>query len=238
MHIENGDPVWIELKTPDVAGAQDFYGEFFGWRFERFSTDRIMAFAGEHPVATLVERPVDEAQWRVFLKVESISDATTQAASSRGHILLSPTSLDDGRSRFAFVEDPAGGVVGLMETGEFPGFVIGTDHGQPTWFEVGVRDFRAALRFYHDVVGWRYHYVDEAGIMSTQLDEDTRFATNGPAGEATAGIVAEEDSAWRVFVAVDKLPTGMADPVDGHLGRQVQIRDPQGGRLIVLEAGD
>lgn len=249
MLIEDGDPVWLELSTPDVAAAGDFYTRLFGWDVRPLDDGRLLASAAGHPVASLVQHEVEEAQWRVFLKVPSISVAATAVATARGHILLSPTLLDDRGNRFALIEDPAGTVLGLMETENFDGFTIGTEHGQPTWFEVTGSDFRRLLNFYHQVLGWRYHYVDYRGIMTTVLNENTVFAANGPAGQATVGVVEldrSQEAGWRVYMAVDKLDGAAATAEaagaqvdgragDGQLGRQLAVRDPQGARIILLE---
>lgn len=46
-----GKIVWFELPVADVERAKAFYGEMFGWRFERFSEFETLevlhpAFAG------------------------------------------------------------------------------------------------------------------------------------------------------------------------------------------------
>lgn len=253
MLIEDGDPVWLELTTPDLSASQDFYSRLFGWSFEESGPDRVTALVDGRPVGGLVAKDVPEAQWQVYIQVSDIADTATTAVAARGHILVNPSRAaesDIHDRRVALLEDPAGAVIGIMEHTDFPGLALGTEHGLPTWFEVAGRDLRVLLGFYHLVFGWRYHYVDEDGIMSTVFEEDVEFASNGPAGHATAGVVAgadDADTGWRAYVAVERLGEAVAmaesaggrvdmEFIDGHLGRHLTVVDPHGAAITLLEA--
>lgn len=256
MEMENGDPVWLQFNTPDAAEAEEFYSRVFGWRFAKKDNGVVVAFAANGlPVASVAQIDGVDAQWRVYFQVPAVADAARAVASSRGRILLSPCTVE-GLGHLSVIEDPTGAVFALAEAPEFEGFAIGTGHGQPAWFEVVSNDFQLSLAFYRAVVGWKYHFVDDDGIMSLDFDEDHHLATNGPAADASAGIVdgrgmlADGDLPhWRTHFAVSDIDAAV-DAVRAAggvltggierrpLGTQVTVTDPQGGRFVLLDADD
>lgn len=254
MEIENGDPVWLELNTPDVDAAMDFYHRVFGWRFQQRSTGNFVGYAAnELPVASFTQIEDADVDWRVYFQVPDVPETTAAVAVSRGRILRSPARVE-GLGHLAVIEDPTGAVFALSEASEISGFVLGTGHGQPAWFEVVSNCFQISLSFYHDVLGWNYHFVDDDGIMTLEQSEDDYFATNGPTASASAGVVDgmrelidDELPHWRSYFAVNDIDEAVAavseaggttrgEVTRGILGRQVSVTDPQGGRFVLLEA--
>ena len=58
-----GAPCWIDLSTPDVDRANDFYGTVFGWTFESAGPEYggyVNASKAGHPVAGLM---YNDPQW-------------------------------------------------------------------------------------------------------------------------------------------------------------------------------
>src|ERR1700687_2526284 len=56
-----GKVIWVDLVTPDIAGAKRFYGELFGWSFHDIHTadsDYSVALLEGRPVGGLYQRPV------------------------------------------------------------------------------------------------------------------------------------------------------------------------------------
>src|SRR5664279_1327241 len=75
-----GKFVWIDLVTPDVAGAQKFYGALFGWSFAEMGTDRgpyTLAYQDGMPVAGIAARqPVPGqkrlSRWIAYMSVADV----------------------------------------------------------------------------------------------------------------------------------------------------------------------
>lgn len=253
MDIENGDPVWLEINTPDVEAAKDFYSRVLGWHFRQRSTGNFVGYAvNELPVASFTQIEDADVDWRVYFRVADVPEATAAVAVSRGRILRSPARVE-GLGHLAVIEDPTGAVFALSEASEISGFALGTEHGQPAWFEVVSNCFQISLSFYHDVLGWNYHFVDDDGIMTLEQSEDDYFATNGPTASASAGVVDgvrelidDELPHWRSYFAVDDIEDAVSSvreaggTIRGEisraiLGRQVSVTDPQGGKFVLLE---
>ena len=56
-----GKVIWVDLVTPDLAGAKRFYSGLFGWTFRDIhvgKTDYAVALLDGRPVGGLFQRPV------------------------------------------------------------------------------------------------------------------------------------------------------------------------------------
>ena len=256
MRINHGDPAWLELATHDLEEAAAFYGEVFGWRLERdLASGGVTASVDGQPVARV--RPAlegDPARWTVWLKVDDVAQATSEAVGARGNV-VSPPMRYEGLGWQAVVEDPAGAEVALWEAGR-EDWALGSDHGRPCWFDVLSTGFDEARSFYGAVGGWRYHYTLDDGTLDTSepLQGGYRHAVNGGRGEATAGILdarevggADEGSRWLMYLAVGDVDGVCAavtaaggEVVEGPrtmpFGRMAEIRDPHGAEFRVLRS--
>jgi len=83
--IEPGRFVWRDLMTKDVSVAERFYGELFGWRFEKTKRgDRpyVIARSGNVPVAGIVDvsnLPDAGPQWLCFMAVADVDKTVALA---------------------------------------------------------------------------------------------------------------------------------------------------------------
>lgn len=254
MSYQHGDPIWMELSTPDPAAAQQFYGAVFGWAFSEPdpATGYVFASVEGHQVAGLVDSGQEDAQWRVYLQVDDIAAAVSHVVHAGGRILAAPFKEGSWGTQ-AIIASPAGAVFALWQPEEFKGFALGHSHGLPAWFELVSSNFRTSLAFFADLVGWEYHFVDDDGIMATSPTPGARFAANGPSGHATAGVVdgtyeevGEHVSHFRTYVAVADVEraravvnenggAGDAEERANPMGRAVDIVDPHGAALTLLE---
>jgi uncharacterized protein len=156
--IEPGSFVWHDLLTKDVAGAQRFYEELFGWRFEhtqRGGRPYVIARAGATPVAGLVDvSGIADAgtQWLCFMAVANVDTAVGLFQSGGGKVLVQPRDLPLARA--AVVADPQGAPLGVAQLRKDTVVPI-----QPTathffWQEYLARDATQAIDFYKRVAGY------------------------------------------------------------------------------------
>jgi predicted enzyme related to lactoylglutathione lyase len=111
QHIVNGLG-HFEVKGPDAAALQAFYGAVFGW-----------GFAPKGPGYTLVRTPdgavdgaiveAEAAELAIGIVVADIDAAVTAAASGGGSVAM--PVIDNGWVRKATVVDPAGNQVTLIQ---------------------------------------------------------------------------------------------------------------------------
>lgn len=254
MTFQHGDPIWMELSTPDLAATRQFYSAVFGWAFSGPDpeTGQVEALVDGRPVAGLTESSQGVAEWRVYLQAEDVARTIGNVVRCGGRILLAPLRQGD-RGTQVVVESPAGAMFSLYQPQEFTGFALGRSRGYPVWFELLSSNFLASLAFFRDLLGWQYHFVGEDGIMSTIRGPESRFATNGPSGQATAGVVdgfyecvGDYTSHFRSYIAVDSLEEALAAAcgLGGYasgrershaLGRAVEVTDPFGAEVTFLQ---
>ncbi|MFJ8042756.1 VOC family protein [Kitasatospora sp. NPDC096147] len=113
-----GTLCWVELHTPDPAGAQGFYGTLFDWRYERVDVPGMTytvvstadgadqqraSFGGIAPT----EPGHDHAAWLPYFEVTD-PDATIDRTVAHGGAVLLPGMDAPGIGRMAWLTDPAG----------------------------------------------------------------------------------------------------------------------------------
>jgi len=170
-----GKVILVELVTPDLAAAKQFYAGLFGWTYRDMPTDGTLyaeASLDGRPVAGLVQRQIPAGEhrqpaWLTFIAAHDV-DATTQLAVQHGaKVLFEPHSLPD-RGREAVLADPQG----RSSRSSLPAVVIrptcwahpekiakalrcasdmGPDYGQCRWRQAG-RPPGGASRCFHETV--------------------------------------------------------------------------------------
>lgn len=121
---EPGSLTWSEAASPDPSGAQAFYGEVFGFRFEAFEgADDYWTFAtGDRPLGGLGGvYPGGSAAWSTCFAVGSVDDAVTITQERGGKVIMPAEDMSFGR--FAVVADPWGATFSVMQAapGQAPG---------------------------------------------------------------------------------------------------------------------
>ncbi|WP_018296781.1 VOC family protein [Corynebacterium lubricantis] len=261
-----GKPVWIDLSTHDIEGAQHFYGELFGWSFE----DQGEEFGHYHMVkhgesliggamSSLIgpegplDEPVNPTIWSVYLGTDDVAAASQRVTESGGTVVVDPMQIGELGS-MAVAVDPAGAMIGLWESDTVEGASTMSEPGLPCWFEVMSSDFDAAKPFYETVFGWEPNFTLEDGSESREAPESGfRYATNFSRDRVSAGLcdAAEfvQESYWRVYVLVDDVDKAakqvaelggsvLDGPQDSPFGRLYTISDPQGAQLQILSGGN
>ncbi|WP_433699351.1 VOC family protein [Nocardiopsis sp. CA-288880] len=118
-----GTLCWVELWTPDVDGARDFYAELFKWSYTGFS---LPGEAGTYTIVTPAGQgrgrahggimPVDPAQlaatggaadWHPVFAVENCDAAVERVRSAGGRVYMGPESTP-GVGRLALCADVFG----------------------------------------------------------------------------------------------------------------------------------
>lgn len=111
--------VWNELQTKDVAAAQSFYVDVFGWTTQLDEKSNYVMFAQDGRVqAGLME--IAESwgdvppNWAVYFLVSDLADTVNKAQALGGSVMVPPTPAGDMGS-FAVIGDPQGGAFTVMQ---------------------------------------------------------------------------------------------------------------------------
>lgn len=250
MTTKLGTPVWIDFGSDDFDASKAFYQALFGWEFEDSGPD-MNHYNMIYKDGDLVGGAMDVAgmtcptgdpipsYWDVYLAVDDIEATIRKAEEHGAHVIVPLTDAGDA-GRHAVLLDPTNASVGLWQAGELEGYAFSGKPGTPVWFELMTQDFEASREFYGKV-------FDFSPVrMVEPMDENFRYATNGPADQASSGmwdakgfVPEEHGSFWRVYLCTKDCDAAMAKvkelggsvldgPVDSPFGRLATVQDPAG----------
>ena|SRR5690242_11980845 len=111
--------VHVELNTPDVSKAKNFYGKLFDWKFE----DVPMGPSGVYTMikvgegtggGMLTPPPGGPNMWLAYVQVPDI-EASTKKAQSLGASVLKDVTEVPGAGWLSILSDPAGAIFALWK---------------------------------------------------------------------------------------------------------------------------
>lgn len=238
-----GAPCWVDLTTSDVERAQDFYGTVFGWTFESAGPEYgsyVNAAKDGHRVAGLMaNNPEGNAadNWATYFHTADI------------HATMSTVIAAGGSECRAVMEVPAKGYMGLAvdpsnasfclwQPLEHRGFEILGEAGSPVWHQLTTRDYRAAVDFYREVLGWQTEQIsdtDEFRYTTAWFGDQQLLGVMDGASCLPEGV----PSNWKIFFGaedVDKSLRVIGDnggavlraAEDTPYGRLAAAADPTG----------
>jgi predicted enzyme related to lactoylglutathione lyase len=153
-----GEPIWIDLGTPDLDASIAFYGSLFGWTAEKggeefggytnFSKDGRKV-AGLMPLMGPDQPPV----WSSYVCTDD-ADKTTALITDNGGTVHAPPMDVGTLGRMAVFSDPAGAFFGIWQPGDHLGAETVLEEGTFAWTELSTRDQAKATPFYEAVFGW------------------------------------------------------------------------------------
>ena len=242
----NGKIVWHDLLTNTPEQSRRFYGEMFGWEFEKPGT--VLGFGGDDTYmlirheGRLVGGMLDTnafregeniSQWITTVSVDDI-DAAVQRVSAQGGRTETPPTSVGSRGRIAIAEDSTGALFAMIETSEGdPGDRV-PGHNEWLWDEVWTDDVEQATSFYQAVLGFDYtdHDIDDS-------DRNYRVLTMGET--ARAGVLAmpfeDVQSVWVNYIRVEDpvALTARAQELGGRV--LVDAQERAIGGIVALVAG-
>jgi uncharacterized protein len=203
-----GEFVWHDLVTPDSAPCRTFYSALFGWTFEEGEgVDpgyTIIKHEGR-PIGGIVRRqpPAGEApvaQWLAYVLVADVDKAVEGFRAAGGRVYRGPLNAKKDL-RVAVVADAQGAPLGLASRGPRVEEERPPGLNRWLWMEYVARDPEPALKFYSEVVGYRYEIHEQRENFTYYL-----LTTDRPRAGLFRSLWERETSAWLPYVRV-------ADPV-------------------------
>jgi predicted enzyme related to lactoylglutathione lyase len=244
-----GMPSWVDLGSPDIDGAADFYRGLFGWEatepgpVEETGGYRMFEYKGR-PVAGLGPQVnPGPPYWATYVTVADADDAVARVKQAGGTVFLEPMDvLDVGR--MAVFADPTGAVIAIWQPRAHPGAGLVNEPNTMCWNELSTRDVPGATAFYEQVFGWTA--VPQGPYNEWQLDG----TTVGGMMQTPDMVPAEVPAHWLVYFAVEDTDAAVArgqelggsvivPPMDIQPGRFATLTDPTGAMfaVITLKAG-
>ena len=239
-----GRIIWHDLLTTTPAESRKFYGDLFGWEFERpaagigFGADDSYLLIrhdgnliGGMLDANVLNQDGNISQWISVMSVNDIDAAVERATTAGGEILTAPTDVGS-RGWMAVVAGPDRAIIALLQTrlGD-PGE---TEPGINEWLwnELWTDDVEKASAFYAELAGFA---VEDATVDGA--DQTYRLLRSG--NEPRAGILpnpfAGELPVWVSYIRVED-PAAITARVAALGGTVIVDAQPRpiGGELAVI----
>lgn len=251
MANPDGTPIWYELMTTNVDGAQTFYTDVVGWSVAPSpladTADYLILTApdgqGAGGMMPLPDGAPMKLGWFCYVGVQDVDSAAEKIKLLGGSVHIGPQDIP-GVGRFAMVADPQGMVFYIMR-GDSPqdsqAFHV-TAPGHCGWNELVTSDHKAAIAFYDEMFGWvneetmpmgemgEYCFIDHAGqrigaTMTAGAGWPTRWTYYFNVPSIEAAIPKITGGGGTVTMGPHEVPGGM------HI---VMGLDPQGAAFALV----
>jgi uncharacterized protein len=242
-----GKVVWVDLVTPDLAGAEHFYSSMFGWTFQQIRTDYAVALLAGRPLGGILQRAVPTGQkrqpgWLTFIAVPDL-EAADKVALAHGAKSLAPPKIYPRRGSQAVFADPEGAVFAMLASSSGDSGDYLSAPGEWIWSSLLTSDPARSADFYQAVFGYE--------VFDLPSDDGAQHVILASDDYARAGIhtlpPGHRHPHWLNFVRVINAQQATAQAValggrvlvepyvDRHGGHVAVIADPYGAPVGVME---
>ncbi|MCP3990493.1 MAG: VOC family protein [Actinomycetia bacterium] len=233
--FEHGVPSWVDLGTPDIGAAAEFYSSLFGWTVD----DEGPPDAGGYRMCTLRGRAVaglgpqmnpGPPFWTTYVAVDDVDKTTAAVAEAGGQTLMEPMDVLDA-GRMAVFADPSGAAFSVWQARAHAGAGIVNEPGTLSWNELLTTDVEGSKTFYQAVFGW----------SATTHEGEMPYTEFKLSDRSIAGMMlkppmmpAEIPPHWGVYFAVEDTDATVAKVIE--LGGQVLMpaTDIEPGRFATV----
>lgn len=107
---------YVELHTAETEKSRGFYGEMFGWKFEKAPIPELTYFGiqGEGGTRGGMMKDDRPPHWLPYINVAELGAAVAKAQ-RLGASLLLPATPVSGQGTMAVLRDPGGAVFALWQ---------------------------------------------------------------------------------------------------------------------------
>lgn len=245
-----GTPSWVDLGTPDVDAAVDFYGALFGWTAEetgtieetggyRFFLSGGRKVAGVSPLMSEDQPPA----WSTYFDTDDVDALAARITEHGGTSLFDPMDVMDA-GRMGFFVHPSAGAFGAWQAGTHKGAELVNEPVSLAWNTLITPDTAGAATFLRTVLGLREELqtVGSRELPLLMLDGHAVGSVMAPPPEIPAGTpafwmvsfaVADADAA--AAQVVERGGTVLSEPFDTEgIGRIANFADPWGAAFGVV----
>lgn len=169
-----GRPVWYELMTTDMKGAESFYKNVVGWTTSPFEGAEqpytMFNRSANQSVGGVFTKPPEVKAppfWAMYIGVPKLEDARAHIERLGGKAHTEVIGIPKV-GRLQMMMDPQGAAFYIIQPASGEQRPEGApEMGDASWHELMTTDWRAAMKFYEQVFGWKPSQAMEMGEMGT-----------------------------------------------------------------------
>jgi predicted enzyme related to lactoylglutathione lyase len=170
-----GRPLWYELMTTDMKGAEAFYRTVVGWKTSPFDGAgqpyTMFNRSGDVPIAGVMTKPNEVKAppfWAMYVGVPKLEEAAAHIERLGGKAHTEVIDVPDV-GRLQMLMDPQGAAFYIYEPAQNAEQRPegAPDVGEASWHELMTTDAPAAMKFYEEVFGWKPSQAMDMGPMGT-----------------------------------------------------------------------
>ncbi len=245
---DEGTPCWVDLMTPDLDRAKQFYGELFGWQFndsgEEFGHYNLAMKDGKVVAGLGPQQPGQPgpAVWVTYLWADDADAVAARVVKADGNVFMGPMDVPNA-GRMALALDSTGAAFGIWQGREHRGSQLANEPGTFTWNENLNDDPARARSFYEQVYGYTYDAMPEwpGEYHLIKVKDEVR----GGIGSKPAGLPPGTPNFWNTYFSVADTDEAAAiatrnggsvaqAPFDTPVGRMAVILDASGTQFSIL----
>jgi predicted enzyme related to lactoylglutathione lyase len=245
---DDGVFCWVDLMTSDLARADTFYAELFGWEIPPGAEEAggyQVAMVGDAAVAGLMPQMQGDGApvvWSTYVKSNDCDATVARAVELGAQVIVEPMDVLDA-GRMAVFADPLGAVISVWTPNQHPGAQLVNEPGTWSWSELVTADVDASKEFYGAVFGWGSETHGEGPGAYTEWKVGDRSI--GGMMPKPPMMPAEVPPHWAVYfsvadvdVAVERVRelggSTIMPPFEVEPGRMAVVADPGGAPFNVI----
>jgi uncharacterized protein len=249
-----GTPSWVDVSSPDVSVAADFYSQLFGWtaldQGEEAGHYTMFELDGKPVAACGPKMPDDPGPptWTTYITVADVDDTVVVVEANGGTVVVPAMDVMDV-GRMAMVLDPSGGLFAMWEPRSHIGAGLVNEPNTLCWNELTARNADELLEFYSAVFGWTVNLLDEEGAPFAYRELQLDGSSVAGCMEMDENWPAEIPTHWMTYFAVNDCDQTAArvaelggqvsvEPFDLPFGRTAVLNDPNGSVFSVISLAE
>lgn len=181
-----GRVVWRDLLSTTPAATKAFYGELFGWTFERPGID--VGFGGSDAYLLIrhdgrligglvdarnIEAEGNVSQWVTFISVDDAERTVSDAERAGATVVTPPTPLAS-RGTVAVLRDPEDALFAVVNARDGNPEYVKPSYNDFLWEELWTADVKRSSAFYEKLFG-----LDVAQLPEAAAARDYRVLASG-----------------------------------------------------------
>lgn len=246
-----GKIIFTELVTPNLRGAEKFYGRLFGWQFQDMSSGSLEyaeATLNGRPVAGIVHKDIASGEhkqpaWLTFISAQNIGNEKELAEQMGGKTIFGPVNIP-GRGREAVLADPQGAVFAILDSSSGDPADDLAEPGEWIWSSLMTSNPDQAADFYQSLFNYDiYDLPSEKDAQHFIMASDdfarasgNTLQTSHPSHSHWLNYVRVNDTAKMTKKVVALGGRVLVEPhFDRHGGKVAIVSDPQGAPFGLIE---